>query len=114
VLPIEQLRRELVSRRRVLLHRVDHFEDDLRRLDEEVEPELEEEAQEENIGRLLAGLDDRGRAELDAIDRALLRIEEGDYGRCEDCGELIPVERLEALPTTTTCVQCSEERERRA
>jgi RNA polymerase-binding protein DksA len=77
-----------------------------------VEPELEEEAQEENLSRLLAGLDDRGNAELEAIDNALARIERGDYGRCEDCDEPIPVERLRALPTTTTCVLCSEARER--
>jgi DnaK suppressor protein len=109
--PIERLRTELLRRRQALLHQVDHIEDDLRRLDEDVSPELEQEAQEENIARVLAGLDDRGKAELEAIDQALQRMESGDYGRCEDCGELIPVDRLEALPTATTCVQCSEKRE---
>jgi len=109
---IENLRRALLRRRRGVLHQVDHIEGDLRTLDEDVAPELEEEVQEEGIARLLTGLDERGRAELEAIDHALARIEAGEYGRCEDCGELIPIERLEALPTTTTCVQCSEQRER--
>jgi DnaK suppressor protein len=113
MLPIVRLRGTLLDRRRTLLHQVDHIEDDLRSLDEAVETELEEEAQEENISRLLAGLDERGKEELEAIDRALTRIETGEYGRCEDCDDPIPLERLEALPTTTTCVQCSEERERR-
>ena len=113
MLPIEKVRETLLRRRHTLLHQVEHIEDDLRSLDEAVETELEEEAQEENLSRLLAGLDERGKGELESIDRALARVETGDYGRCEDCDEPIPLERLEALPTTTTCVECSEERERR-
>ena len=111
---IESFRRLLLDRRRALLHQVEHIDGDLKQLDENVEIELEEEAQEENLARLLAGLDERGKAELEAIDGALTRIESGDYGRCQDCDEEIPLERLEALPTTTTCIHCSEERERRA
>ena len=111
--PIENIRQRLVRRRHELLHQVDRLESDLRTLDENAEPELEEEAQEENISRLLAGLDDRGKAEIQAIDAALARIERGEYGTCADCGEPIPIERLEALPTATTCIQCTEDRERR-
>lgn len=40
------------------------------------------------------------------IDRALARIAAGTYGRCEDCGDSIPIERLEALPATPVCVAC--------
>ena len=38
------------------------------------------------------------RKELAAIDEALVRIEEGGYGRCLGTGEVIPKERLEAIP----------------
>jgi RNA polymerase-binding protein DksA len=110
--PIEEFRAELLRRRRALLHQVGHVEADLRQLDENVEPELEEEAQEENTSRVLSGLDDRGHAELAAIDAALARIETGSYGTCEHCAERIPLERLRAVPTATTCIHCSEERER--
>ena len=111
--PIEAIRRDLIQRRQTLLRQVDRIESDLQDLDADIEPEIEEEAQEGNLPRLLAGLDERGGAELEAIDNALARIESGDYGRCEDCGDLIPVDRLRALPTTTTCVPCSEAREHR-
>lgn len=40
------------------------------------------------------------------IDAALERIERGTYGYCEECGNRIPLERLQALPTTTLCVDC--------
>lgn len=41
---------------------------------------------------------------LSKVNRALARIESGEYGICEVCGAAIPVERLEVLPYTTLCV----------
>jgi DnaK suppressor protein len=40
---------------------------------------------------------------------ALKRVEAGTYGKCERCGNEIPVERLEALPTATLCVACKQQ-----
>jgi DnaK suppressor protein len=47
---------------------------------------------------------------LSEIERALARFDAGEYGSCEDCGVAIPVERLEAIPHTTTCVACAAAR----
>ncbi|TGE40082.1 transcriptional regulator [Desulfosporosinus fructosivorans] len=44
---------------------------------------------------------------VEAIDVALARFDEGKYGICEHCGHEIPVERLEVLPYTTVCTECS-------
>jgi RNA polymerase-binding protein DksA len=40
---------------------------------------------------------------------ALQRVDDGTYGRCESCGESIPWERLEALPTARQCVACKQQ-----
>ncbi len=48
---------------------------------------------------------------LDQIDGALEQIEDGSYGRCEECGEPIPRPRLEAIPYAAVCVQCASRRE---
>jgi DnaK suppressor protein len=48
---------------------------------------------------------------IDQIDLALAKIEEGTYGVCEDCGEHIAYERLEALPFATLCIECKKRRE---
>ena len=109
---LEDIRRKLTTRRRALLQQVERVEDNLRWLGTNVEPEMEEEGQEENIARLLTRLDDREREELEAIDGALARIAIGEYGRCTECGELIPQGRLEALPTATTCIHCAPRHER--
>ena len=45
------------------------------------------------------------RAELVA---ALSRMDEGTYGKCENCGNQIPVERLEARPSASLCVTCAQ------
>jgi DnaK suppressor protein len=50
------------------------------------------------------GLEEDAREQLRQIEKALARIESGDYGRCEVCGKEIPLERLEATPSTTLCI----------
>ena len=47
------------------------------------------------------------------VERALERLDEGNYGWCERCGNAIPVERLAAFPSATLCVSCKQLEERR-
>src|SRR5262249_9638574 len=49
--------------------------------------------------------------ELNQIERALARIKQGTYGVCEACQKKIPVARLNALPYSTTCIECQREME---
>ncbi|HKE72865.1 MAG TPA: TraR/DksA C4-type zinc finger protein [Acidimicrobiales bacterium] len=48
----------------------------------------------------------QARAAIEQIDRAVAKIHEGTYGRCENCGTAIPKERLKALPYAALCVKC--------
>jgi DnaK suppressor protein len=43
---------------------------------------------------------------LREVDRALVKLGDGTYGRCDGCGRAIAPERLEALPATPWCVRC--------
>ena len=43
----------------------------------------------------------------DVVD-ALRKMDEGTYGKCENCGKDIAVERLEALPSARLCVACKQ------
>ncbi|PLT29307.1 TraR/DksA C4-type zinc finger protein [Peribacillus deserti] len=47
---------------------------------------------------------DHNSNELEKVNKALQAIEEGTYGKCRECGEDIPYERLEALPSTLYCI----------
>jgi DnaK suppressor protein len=48
---------------------------------------------------------------LNKINDALVRLEQGDYGNCFDCGEEIAEKRLRALPFAVRCKDCEEARE---
>lgn len=56
-------------------------------------------------------LRERERYLIKKITEALQRIEDGEFGICEDCGEDISVARLKARPVTTLCIQCKSKRE---
>jgi DnaK suppressor protein len=60
-------------------------------------------------------LRDRAEQQLQLVDAALARMDAGTYGACVRCGEPIAVERLEALPWASHCIDCQRiaDRERR-
>ncbi|BCL60978.1 RNA polymerase-binding protein DksA [Desulfomarina profundi] len=49
---------------------------------------------------------DRERKLLAKIEQAIVRLDEGEYGICDGCGEEIGLKRLEARPVTTYCIDC--------
>ena len=54
---------------------------------------------------------DRERKLIVKINEALARIDDGSYGKCEECGEAIGLERLRARPVTTLCIDCKSMQE---
>src|SRR5207237_10325082 len=62
----------------------------------------------EEVASQLAELEAR---ELSQIERALARLKQGNFGVCEGCQKKIPVTRLNALPFSTTCIECQREME---
>ena len=53
----------------------------------------------------------RRRQDLIEIEAALVRISEGDFGDCFECGEAVNPKRLEANPIATLCINCAEAQE---
>jgi len=49
---------------------------------------------------------DRERKLIKKIDETIAKIDAGDYGYCESCGVEIGIERLQARPTATLCIDC--------
>ena len=60
----------------------------------------------------LLSLTDLERQELLQIDEALQRIRGGEYGVCQQCGQEIPVKRLDVAPWARHCVRCQDLEER--
>jgi DnaK suppressor protein len=57
-------------------------------------------------------MSDREREKLNEIDDALVRIDDGTYGVCEECGTDIPKKRLIIMPFARLCVTCKSEMEK--
>ena len=74
---------------------------------DEVDSSVDE--QERELSLLLR---DRDRDRLESIEEAIQRMQTGDYGYCEECGDSIPKKRLMAMPLARMCVNCQQDQER--
>jgi DnaK suppressor protein len=109
----DNIKRALFARKNELLERHSRITRKTRHRDEPLPQDFAEQAVELENQELLEALDVEVAEELRQIERALQRIQSGDYAYCTACGNDIPPARLGALPTTSLCVECATEAERR-
>ncbi|AIL65870.1 RNA polymerase-binding transcription factor DksA [Rickettsiales bacterium Ac37b] len=76
------------------------------------EPDFNDRASVESEAALELRTRDRDRKLLDKIEDALLRVDTGQYGYCEETGEQIGLRRLEARPIATLSIDAQEKHER--
>ena len=76
-------------------------------------PDIADRASEETDRALELRTRDRQRKLVAKIDAALRRIEEGEYGYCEETGDPISLKRLDARPIATMSLEAQERHERR-
>lgn len=81
-------------------------------MDEEANfPDPTDRASMESNRNSMLRIRDRERKLIFKIQEALQRLENGDYGVCEECGEDIAIDRLKARPVTTLCIDCKSSQE---
>ena len=90
----------------------DNLEDDVR-LSFEVCQDNADKSVDELLKHVNAAIIGNRSEEIDRIDEALRKFEEGTYGVCEECGCDIPVKRLEIVPFAIRCVVCQNEIDRK-
>ena len=95
--------RERLIKKRDEVFETHRLSDEARLILSEHDIEPEETAQKEAIADVLATLDEKGQKDIQAINRALARMDLGEYGSCEVCGKGIEMERLETIPWTSVC-----------
>lgn len=99
-----KFRARLLARKSELESRLGRIERDL---DEPADRDFEERATEREGDEVLEDLGSAGLSELRAIAAALQRIDDGIYGECVACGELISPARLEVVPHAARCQNCA-------
>ena len=101
----EQQLREL---REQLSQRHERVEKHIKHREGPLSADFAEQATERQNDAVVFALDQNLTLELQAIDAALKRIENDEFGVCTACGDEIEAARLDAIPWTTTCVSCKE------
>jgi len=104
------LRSRLESERKRLTEEMEQLKSTMRPADERREGspfgKREEEATESYELERRLTLEKSIREQLASVEHALQKFEDGTYGLCDNCGQPIPPERLEALPQATLCLDC--------
>ncbi len=104
---LEYFRRKLTDWRQELVEESQETINNLREEVRDVGDEAER-ATRETENSLELRTRDRYRKLINKIDKALLRIEDGSYGYCDETGEEIGIARLEARPIATLCLDAQE------
>ena len=111
-LHLEYFRQKLINWRAELVEESKQTIDNLREEVRDVGDEAER-ATRETENSLELRTRDRYRKLINKIEKAIKRIDEGEYGYCEETGEEIGLERLEARPIATLCLDAQERYEHR-
>lgn len=109
---LDRFRRVLEEKRLAIVQSAQASLEQDMQLDTNEMPDEVDLASSEYIQSFALRLRGRERNFLDKIETALKKIDEGEFGVCEDCGEPIGLKRLEARPETTLCIRCKEDQER--
>jgi len=103
---IEHFKEKLLMLKEDMAKRINAIDKDIRH--EDMSSDWTEQATERENDEVLESIGNASEKELMMINRALQRIDSGQYFSCSICGEAIPPARLELLPFTTNCVNCAE------
>lgn len=108
--------KEVIFFRRLLKRRMQELRSEAGKtvegMDEEENfPDPTDRASLESNRNFILRIRDRERKLILKIQEALTRLDEGEYGICESCGDKISIARLKARPVTTLCIDCKSSQE---
>ena len=109
----EYFRLKLIDWKNSLLKDSNQTLNNLQKEENSSKPDITDRASEEIERSFELRTRDRERKLINKIDAAIKRIEDGDYGFCEETGEPIGIKRLEARPVATLSIEAQESHEKK-
>jgi len=101
----EQLKAQFTQRIIKLQHRVDSIHQDFAN---GRDADWAEQAGERENDEVLNALEAEAKVEIQLLSNVISRIEKGQYGICQSCGENIAQQRLAVQPSAIKCIQCAD------
>ena len=108
----EEARTHLIAMLEELNLRLDRITKNVRHSDVPLEKDFAEQASQNENNEVMDYLGNSARTEIEMINQAIARIDNGQYGICQICNEPISKERLEAVPYSNMCINCASKAER--
>ena len=102
---LEKFKKRLLFEKQVVLHHLEHLSNGLELSIDFTNGDIVEDS--------LADPCKREKIYLKKIERALEKLETNKFGVCEECALRIDIERLEAKPFTSVCIQCKTQKEQK-
>lgn len=108
---VAYFKQKLETEQQEITARIENLSDnvvisDSNEMADEVDRAAMEEAHRLELNRI-----DHDKLHIVKIGKALRRIESGDYGYCDTCGDEISLKRLEARPESRLCLECQSTKE---
>lgn len=103
----EQLRNNLIDMLEDLNVRLGKITQDVQHVDGPVSQDFAEQAVENENNEVLDAIGIATRDEIEKIKKALIRMDKGEYGICQVCGDPINKERLAVVPFSSMCIKCA-------
>lgn len=103
----EEIRNHLTAMLEELNFRLSKITNDVRHSDVPLEKDFSEQATQNENNEVMDYLGNSARTEIEMIKQAINRIDNGQYGICQVCGESISKNRLKALPYSNLCIKCA-------
>jgi DnaK suppressor protein len=107
----EEVRSNLIAMLEELNLRLSRITNNVKHADVPLEKDFAEQATQNENDEVMDYLGNSARTEIEMIKQAITRIDNGQYGICQVCGEPISKERLEALPYSNLCIKCASKAE---
>lgn len=109
----EKIKKKLLEEKEEILIKLSEFRNEGKEIGPEIAQDPGDRAESTYEKEFIFELSDAERRRLLQIDKALKKIEEDDFGRCESCHKEISKKRLDAIPWTPFCIKCQEKQERK-
>ncbi len=106
-LNLKLIENELLTLRNKVMERVGLIAKDKERKSGPLPQDFSEQSVAKANDQVIDNLDEIERDELSKINKALNRIKQGSYGKCDSCGEVIQAKRIKAVPYATECMNCA-------
>lgn len=104
----ERYKKKLLKMKNEIINKLSEVYSESKEVEPEIAQDIGDRAETSYTKEFLLSLSNTERKQLQLIDNALKRIEDGQYGICQKCHKEIGKKRLEIIPWALYCIDCQE------